>query len=264
MITSLRDTRIAEWNGPSELTTCSTLTFRCGVLHRTAIRSAEWLFTMSGLLISFMAYGQSAGAVQATSDPKTVQSGVGDATPLDSTDKPKYDVVPRPAFRPEAGTGVEYSSSGRELSSTFAYVVIGQEGQGYWIEHRDLIRVGSRGKEKETALLSKEFVVGEPPVVKRRIFRINNKDSEVKDPKGLPAIPWTTNAVKLGVESVSVPAGTFDCDHYYGEANGKRIDVWISPIVPPLMPPYYGIVKITVGERKTELQVIYTHERSRF
>jgi hypothetical protein len=48
-----------------------------------------------------------------------------------------------------------------------------------------------------------------------------------------------SKADDLGSESVTVPAGTFTCEHYRGK-NGDGSDVWVSKDVPP-----YGLVKMT-------------------
>jgi hypothetical protein len=166
------------------------------------------------------------------------------------------------------GSGAEYSvtgqSKGIEITSTTAMIVVGQEGSGYWIEERTLIQSTGGHRGQEVSLLIKKLMEGDPPIVKREIMRLGKKDSEIKHPKTLPDAAWSTNAVKLGTESVSVPAGTFECDHYFSEVSGKRFDIWISSAVPALHISLYPIVKLTSGDRIIELQFIYSDEKSRF
>ena len=45
---------------------------------------------------------------------------------------------------------------------------------------------------------------------------------------------------KIGTESVTVPAGTFVCDHYRKQEKNGTLDYWVSTKVSP-----YGVVKMT-------------------
>jgi hypothetical protein len=66
------------------------------------------------------------------------------------------------------------------------------------------------------------------------------------------------NVVRVGTESVTVPAGTFECDHYAGDSNSGHIDFWISPGV-----GLSGLVKLSSGDDfSMELQKVFEHETS--
>jgi hypothetical protein len=56
---------------------------------------------------------------------------------------------------------------------------------------------------------------------------------------------------------VTVPAGTFECDHYRGNIQGKTIDYWVSSKVSP-----YGLVKMTSADLSMELKKTLSNETS--
>lgn len=60
---------------------------------------------------------------------------------------------------------------------------------------------------------------------------------------------------KLGTESVTVPAGTFMCDHYRKQTAKGTVDYWVSAKVAP-----YGVVKMTSAEMNMELEKILSNE----
>jgi len=62
---------------------------------------------------------------------------------------------------------------------------------------------------------------------------------------------------KLGTESVTVPAGTFDCEHYRKQTEHGSYDYWISPKVTP-----YPIVKMTGPETTMVLVKVLSGESS--
>lgn len=67
----------------------------------------------------------------------------------------------------------------------------------------------------------------------------------------------STNLAKVGTESVTVPAGTFECEHYAGDASGKHSEVWISS-----QAPWYGLVKLVSPDGNLELQKVFKQETS--
>jgi hypothetical protein len=63
---------------------------------------------------------------------------------------------------------------------------------------------------------------------------------------------------KVGTESVTVPAGTFECDHYQKkDMQGKTVDSWVSTQVVP-----YGLVKMTSADMTLELKKTLSNETS--
>jgi hypothetical protein len=61
----------------------------------------------------------------------------------------------------------------------------------------------------------------------------------------------------VGTESVTVPAGTFTCQHYRKQDPKGTVDMWISMQVTP-----YGMVKMTGPDTTMELKKILTNETS--
>ena len=62
---------------------------------------------------------------------------------------------------------------------------------------------------------------------------------------------------KLGTESVTVPAGTFLCDHYRSTTKAGTADLWVSAKVPP-----YGMVKMTSADMSMVLVKVLSGETS--
>ena len=61
----------------------------------------------------------------------------------------------------------------------------------------------------------------------------------------------------VGTESVTVPAGTFTCQHYRKQEKNGPADMWISTQVTP-----YGMVKMTSADTTMVLKKILTNETS--
>jgi hypothetical protein len=61
----------------------------------------------------------------------------------------------------------------------------------------------------------------------------------------------------VGTESVTVPAGTFTCQHYRSQGNNGTSDVWFSTDITPT-----GMVKMTSQDTTQVLKKVLTHETS--
>jgi hypothetical protein len=61
----------------------------------------------------------------------------------------------------------------------------------------------------------------------------------------------------VGTESVTVPAGTFSCQHYRKQENNGPVDLWISTEVTP-----YALVKMTGTDMTMVLKKVLTNETS--
>jgi hypothetical protein len=61
----------------------------------------------------------------------------------------------------------------------------------------------------------------------------------------------------VGTESVTVPAGTFSCQHYRKQENSGPVDVWVSTDVSP-----YAMVKMTSADTTMVLKKTLTNESS--
>lgn len=160
--------------------------------------------------------------------------------------------LPPGVFNPVMGGGARYEttdSDGRKTNMEFS--LIGKESvgakDGYWIEW-DLPDT-SMGN-----VLAKELVViGDTMVISRAIIQMAGRP-----PMALPEQMTSGMDIKpsdirakaddLGKESITVPAGTFSCEHY--RAKDGSGDTWISSKVAP-----FGLVKNQEKEGRTTVLV---------
>jgi len=169
------------------------------------------------------------------------------------------------AFNPVVGTGAQYQATTKDRPMEFTYVIVGKEdvegSTGYWME----IRTSGRDVPGETVMKQLIVMGGEKPQVKRMIMQ-----SPGRPPMEMPAAMMnmqqrasggqtadTNPGVKVGSESITVPAGSFDCDHYRKQTSGGPVDVWVSTKVSP-----YGTVKMTSAEMTMVLEKVLSNETS--
>jgi len=169
-------------------------------------------------------------------------------------------------FKPVVGSGAQYQMTTQNRTSTFAYAIVGKEdaegGVGYWMEIR------MQSPESNGEMVMKQLMVqgGDKPQIKRMIMQ----------PPGRPPMEMsvgmmsgmaqrggggsgdTSPGERVGSETITVPAGTFDCEHYRKQDPHGTVDVWVSTKVSP-----YGTVKMTSGEMTMVLEKLLTGEKSR-
>lgn len=172
------------------------------------------------------------------------------------------------AFKPVVGSGAEYKFTGKGENADFAYAVVGKEqvdgNEGYWLE----IRINNQ-KQMKGEMVMKELTVmnGAHPDIKRLIMQPPGRPP-MEMPVGMMGMmkqhmPSTSNGgksslgEKIGTESITVPAGTFECDHYRTQEDGGPVDLWISTKVSP-----YGVVKMVRADATMVLQKVLTNETS--
>ncbi len=148
------------------------------------------------------------------------------------------------AFTPVVGSGGVYESRSEKRAFTWTFAIVGKESiegeDGYWTERRE----SEKGGEK----ITKQLIVFRSgrPEVKRVIMQRPGQA-----PREMPAEVMAglskslegferegLKAEKVGTENVTVPAGTFLCDHYRLSSGGEVSDTWVSVKGPP-----YGVVK---------------------
>lgn len=136
---------------------------------------------------------------------------------------------------PVVGSGAHYQVTTQEGSVNFRYTVVGKEPrngkEGYWFE----IRTQSPGMKGE--MIMKELTV--PKRSRSEIIRL------ILQPPGRPVIEMPAGMVsifqqrpqsgretgngglgeKIETESITGPAGTFECNHYRTQGNGKQVDL---------------------------------------
>ena len=148
--------------------------------------------------------------------------------------------TPRGFFNPIVGAGSDYEitpSDGKRISTEFA--IVGKESvngkDAYWME------ITTSGMVMKTLT-----VVGDSSVTSRMIMQMPGRPpmelpSQMMRMNGQGAAQSPTTDIRstsedVGSESVTVPAGTFVCEHY--RAKDGSGDTWISPKVSPV-----GVVK---------------------
>jgi hypothetical protein len=173
-------------------------------------------------------------------------------------------------FKPVVGSGAQYSMTMKNGKMDMAVAIVGKEtvdgADGYWSETRILSGQGAGTIMKQLMVLS-----GGQPGIKRMIVQPAGR-GPMEFPMGMmgamgggmggrPAkseggTPQGKGEM-LGSESVTVPAGTFDCEHYRSQSEHGNADVWFTTKVSP-----YGLVKMTSEDTSMVLEKVLTNEKS--
>jgi hypothetical protein len=149
-------------------------------------------------------------------------------------------------FHPAIGEGAVYDMQGREQGmKNLEIAVVGKEdyqGQpGYWLET-------SFEDQRGGAMVMKMLMVmeGPNPGAKRAIMLMNGQAYEFPMNNPMMGGQMAKSAphdlrndksfVRVGTETITVPAGTFSCEHY--RASDGSSEAWVSEKVSP-----WGIVK---------------------
>ncbi|MGE5326345.1 MAG: hypothetical protein ACM3NO_04850, partial [Deltaproteobacteria bacterium] len=169
-------------------------------------------------------------------------------------------------FAPKVGEGAEYQITSKQGNMDMEYAVVGKEtvdGQeGYWQE----IRMKSG---QGTGVIMKQLMVvgGSNPGIKRMIMQppgqepmempMNMMGGMMQQHMQQQAAERAAGSMgeKVGTETITVPAGTFECDHYRSKDNDG--DVWISSKVYP-----YGLIKAVTKDTTFVLQKTLTGQTS--
>ncbi len=171
------------------------------------------------------------------------------------------------AFKPVVGSGGQYEITTKDGKMDMAVAVVGKESvegaDGYWMETRVMSGKGE-------GMISKMLLVvgGSSPGIKRMIMQMPGRPP-MEMPMGMMSgmmknmpKPDTSGGehprgTMLGTESITVPAGTFVCEHYQDKAERGTTDVWASAKVSP-----YGAVKATTPDSTMVLTKVLTNETS--
>ncbi|HLY61150.1 MAG TPA: hypothetical protein VKV95_10410 [Terriglobia bacterium] len=175
-------------------------------------------------------------------------------------------------FKPVVGSGSQYTMTTKKDSSSMdmAYAIVGKEsvdGQdGYWMEIRMLSGKGG-------GMIMKQLMVigGDQPGIKRMIMQMAGRPpmempmSMMSMMKNMPKAQESGQASGknhgmgelVGTESVTVPAGTFECQHYRSQSDRGSADVWITTKISP-----YGLVKMTSTDSTMVLAKVLSNETS--
>ena len=154
--------------------------------------------------------------------------------------------TPKGIFNPSVGSGAQYEIDNKDGSKTnFGVAIVGKESaegkDAYWLE-------ATVTDPRMGPMVVKELLVVDGPTshITRMVMLIPGR-GPIEFPMGngmpmaqKPPEDIRNNADDLGSESVTVPAGTFTCEHYKGKNKDEGSDVWVSKDVSP-----YGLVKMT-------------------
>ncbi|MGO8816751.1 MAG: hypothetical protein ACLQVG_19100 [Terriglobia bacterium] len=171
---------------------------------------------------------------------------------------------------PTVGSGSEYlvTSKGKEMDVTT--VALGKEdvdgAAGFWMETRMTSPDGSGEMVMKMLTVS----TGPQPGVKRMIMQrpgqppmemptmmMSMMQQHQPHPTPSGAGGAADRGELVGTESVTVPAGTFSCQHYHKQEQHGPVDMWISTDVTP-----YAMVKLTSSETTMVLKKTLTNETS--
>jgi hypothetical protein len=174
------------------------------------------------------------------------------------------------SFKPVVGSGAQYQMTGKDRNMTFAYVILGKEevdgATGYWMEIRTL------NPQMGGEMVMKQLVVQDGPTaqVKRMIMQAPGRPpmefpmammagmGQGRQPAGQARGTHDTSPGEIvGTETITVPAGTFECQHFRKQEPRGTVDVWVSSQVAP-----YGTVKVTSGEMTMTLEKVLSNESS--
>jgi len=157
-------------------------------------------------------------------------------------------------FKPVVGHWAEYRMTPEgEKPMTMRVSIVGQEDDDYWYE---TVMTTEKGEKVITKVLvsgdpqseenTKRMIVksGDEPAMEMPIqmMQMMGGMGEPEEEKPEDEAP-ETEMVDLGVESVEVPAGTFDAHHWQLTSEDMVFDAWISADVGP-----YGVVRSAAGE----------------
>jgi len=166
-------------------------------------------------------------------------------------------------WNPVVGSGAVYAMKHKGKSEgEMQFVIVGREtvgaDTGYWLE------VTMNSQEMGGEVVYKTFMAlsGDQVGIKRMIFQMPDQppmempmNMQMGGPQSQSAdLRKDKDAVLVGLESITVPAGTFSCQHYRSSSG----DAWIAAEVAP-----YGIVKTTSKDREMVLTRTLTSVRSK-
>lgn len=150
-------------------------------------------------------------------------------------------------FHPVVGQGAAYEMQGRQPGmNSFEVAVVGKEdyqgATGYWLETSFSDPRGGMGVSKMLMVME-----GPNPGAKRMIMMMNGQayefplNSPMMGGRMAQSAPHDLrndkSIVRVGTETITVPAGTFACDHY--RSSDSSSEFWISDKVAP-----WGLVKM--------------------
>ncbi len=172
---------------------------------------------------------------------------------------------------PTVGAGAEYLMTAKGKEMDIATVALGKEdvegATGFWME----MRMTSADAGGEMVMKTLTVTTGTQAGVKRMIMQAPGRPpmemsgmmmSMMQQHQPHPTTPAGGSGKGdmgelVGTESVTVPAGTFSCQHYRKQEPHGPVDMWISTQITP-----YAMVKMTGTDMTMVLKKTLTNETS--
>jgi hypothetical protein len=162
------------------------------------------------------------------------------------------------------GSGAEYQMSVGGKESDVAYAIVGKEdvngNAAIWFEMR--VQSAEMGGEVVTKMLT--VTSGPEQGLKRMITQMPGQAPQempgflMKMTKqNQPSSGKPDYGELVGTETVTVPAGTFLCQHYRKQQTSGQVDCWVAPEVASV-----GWVKMTSPNTTLLLKKILSNESS--
>jgi len=167
---------------------------------------------------------------------------------------------------PVMNSGAAYTMTVNGKNMDISYAIVGKEDvkgeSGTWVETR--MQSAELGGESVTKMLM--VTSGSEPGMKRMITQLPGKDpmemsgmmmGMMKSHQPQQTSEKPDRGELIGTESVTVPAGTFSCQHYRKQDKNGPADYWIASQVAT-----FGIVKMTTGQMTMVLNKVLTNENT--
>ena len=165
----------------------------------------------------------------------------------------------RGVLNPVVGSGAAYAVEARGMKSEMEIAVVGKEDvagkPGYWME------MGMNSPQAGGQMYMKTLMVidGKNASVTRMIMQPPGMGPMEMPVQGMmgnmqqnAATDVRDTAERVGMESVTTPAGTFNCEHY--RAKDGSWDAWITAQAGP-----WGLVKSTTKDATMTLTRVITN-----
>jgi hypothetical protein len=169
-------------------------------------------------------------------------------------------------WRPVVGSGSTYEITREGKKETMDFAVLGKEDMagktGYWVE----VSMSGMREGGEVIIKILETVDGNTISYSKWVMQMPGQqpmemDSNMMNMAGrrtgqTQTADFRDKAEVVGTESITVPAGTFTCEHYRMKDGSG--DAWISDKVSP-----WGLVKMQDNQRTMVLAKVTTDAKDR-
>lgn len=169
---------------------------------------------------------------------------------------------------PVIGSGAEYQMTAKGKDMDVAWTILGKEdvngSSGLWIETR--MQSAELGGEMVTKILMvnegpeagiKRMIMQQPGHPPMEMSGMMMGMMKAGQPKPSGSVGKADFGELVGTETITVPAGTFVCQHYRKQGQNGPVDFWVSDQVTP-----YAMAKMTGPDVTMVLKKTLTNETS--